>query len=58
MEGTTITLTTQEKELLEQLKVFHESYATPNRREDDKNPVDMAIEGAKSFPFLSLRRKK
>lgn len=58
MENTTITFTNEERLLLSQLKEFHDSNATPNQRVDDKNPVDMAIEGAKGFPKFSLRKKK
>lgn len=58
MEKEVIQFTNEENVLLARLKEFHKTNGTPNRRTDSKNPVEIAIEGAKAFPRFSLRAKK
>lgn len=55
MEKEVTIFTQEEKFLLAQFKEFHKDNGTPNQRIDDKNPVEIAIEGAKFFPKFSFR---
>ena len=58
MKNVSSEFTQEEVSLLAQFKKFHKDNETPNQRIDDKNPVEIAIAGAKSFPKISFRISK